>query len=195
MEITIYDQSEKVIEKWIDVFILDGFSDQKKLTDKYTIKFAYGPNLVKSLQPDAIVSETNETLSFNNETVRNEFKSFRRETLPIGSCMLTAPAGAPLVILTPTVRLQLDEDTSASENAQLAMYSVVRFLYWYNKHNIGPKQIKKIMVPCLCVSSGKMDPSVAAMQTFTALETTLKPRFVKKTPGENFHPNGYILDN
>jgi hypothetical protein len=188
MEITIYAQSEKVIEKWIDVFILDGFSNQKKLTDKYNIKFAYGPDLVKSLQPDALVSETNETLSFNNEIVRNEFKNFGRADLPIGSCMLTAPADMPLVILTPTVRL--DEDISASENVQLAMYSVVRFLYWYNKHNIGPKQIKKILVPCF----SKMDPSVAAMQTFTALEMTLKPRFMKKAPGENFHPNGYIVE-
>lgn len=216
MEIVICDYNQKIIDDFVDVFILDGFDEHKKLNESYQIKFKCGRIEECSDQFDAVISASNSLLFMDGgsdkgymnyyakkgvdiqrlvqETVKifGITSALGRPCLPIGSCMLVKPESGPLLISAPT--MHLPEDVSETKNALHALYAVFRYIYWYNKHEIGPR-INRIIVPPMCTGYGKMPAKQAAMQMYTAMLHTLQPKFKKKIPGETFLPSGYIKNS
>jgi O-acetyl-ADP-ribose deacetylase (regulator of RNase III) len=220
MEIIICDHSQQVIDTWVETFILDGFINHEKLNETYQVKFICGKveDIIGANEPfDAVVSAANSFLFMDGgsdqgymdyyqkyginiqglaqDTVKffNIQTALGRYCLPIGSCMLVSPNNNDIPVMISAPTMHLPEDVSETKNATYAMYSVLRYLYWYNKHNIG-EPINRILVPSLCTGYGKMSPATAALQTFNALILTLKPKFKKKSRGEHFYPIGYIRD-
>lgn len=221
MEIIICDHNQEVINDYIDVFILDGFDEHTKLNESYRIKFKCSTleECLGTCGPfDAVISAANSLLFMDGgsdrgytnyytqrgvniqqlaqETVKffGITSALGRSCLPIGSCMLVTPqcANVPLLISAPT--MHLPEDVSETKNALYAMYSVLRYLYWYNKHEIGPR-INRILLPPMCTGYGKMPAKQSAMQVYTAMLHTFQPKFKKKVPGEYFYPIGYIKNS
>ena len=214
LEVIIYSHNQSAINDWLEVFILDGFNDSKKLKEHFNIRFkcANVTDILKENEFDAVVSAANSMVDMSGGSDRAiaewyhsahkvniqgnaldsaiEFgqTALGRPAIPIGCCALVTPTSGPKMIVAPT--MTLPEDVSGTKNATLAMYSVVRFLYWYNKHAIGDR-ISRILVPCLCTGYGEMPAAEAAMQTFTAMARVLNPKFKKKVKGEKFTKEGY----
>lgn len=180
MEIVVYSSDQKIIDMCVEIFILDGFDDHKKLNDYCSIKFQCGniEECVTSRSDEIIISPfpimDNNLLNYYTQKGINIQQKANEKidstSLQTGDCIMVPNSCCGVLFVN-------------TGSVDAGLYTALRYLYWYNKHKIG-KTYNKVIVPA-CSQRGSIG------RIYTSVISTLQPKFKKRIPGEHFSPNGY----